>query len=803
MATTSSESGKWVGKPMKRKEDERLVIGKGNYTADVSLPGMLHVALLRSPYAHANIVSIDTREAEALPGVVAVVSGQELARQTEPFVVVFPSKMVDYPMAVTKARYVGEPVVAVAAVDRYVAEDALELIRVEYEPLPAVVDVEKACDADAPVIHEEHGSNLGWQDVFTYGDPGKAFEQADVVVSERFHFHRFSSTPIETFAAAAQYDEGSKVLTVWSNLQTPMFRHSGLANALRIPSHQLRLIMPDIGGGFGIKCAVSQYLLITGFLAMRTRRPVTYLEDAQEHLSGGAHGTERISYVQFAASKEGKILGMRFRSLDDEGAFIRPPEPTGVILWCHATTGVYEVENVEINCAAVITNKCPVAPNRGYGRMQHQFTIERMMDMVADKLGMDRTEIRRLNHIPVEKMPWTGPSGVLYDSGDYRAALDKLKNLVDYQGWRQRQAAARKEGRLIGLGIVNLIDPGASNLGEMTLFNPMFRASAAAEAASMRMDTSGNVTVALGSVPQGQGHETVTAQMVADELGITPDNVFVRPGFDNTTHPYAGGSGTYGSRFCAVGSGAVVGAARKIRGKIQRLASRLLEAKPEDIELANGRVFVKGVPQKGMPIAQIAAISYFNPVMMSGEDEGGLEATCTYNYPKANMMDEKKRVNGASTYSNAAHCAVVEVNEHTGQIKVLDYVSVHDSGTLVNPAIVDGQLHGGIVHSLGAALYEEFVYDENGQLLTGSYMDYLLPRATEIPPIKVSHMCSPSPFTALGAKGMGEGGGPVPALLASAVEDALKPLAIRITSSHLAPEKILSLIEAARERAAA
>ncbi|OGQ84044.1 MAG: hypothetical protein A3F90_14745 [Deltaproteobacteria bacterium RIFCSPLOWO2_12_FULL_60_19] len=791
---------RWFGTPVKRKEDPRLLTGRGHYVADISLPRTVHCALLRSPHAHARIHRIDVSKAQALPGVVLTLTGEELAQATNPLPSVFslgnkPAPFLDYPMAVKKVRYAGEPVAAVVATDRYLAEDALELIDVEYEPLPAVTDVEEATRPGAPLLFEEMGTNVTWHGTFPYGEVERAFREADRIVKRRLYFHRYSSTPMETFGGIASYDPPSQLLTIYSNLQIPAMLHPFMSYSLKIPGNRLRQVTGDIGGGFGIKCAVYANMIILGVLSMRLGRPVKWIEDRHEHLLGSAHGTERAAYVEAAVKNDGTFLGVKIKSYDNDGGYMRFPEPVGVILWSHVVQGCYRFRDILMDCYAVVTNKCPVTPNRGYGRMQHQFFLERMMNIVARELGQDPVEIRLKNFIRPGEFPYEATNGSVYDSGDYAEALKQaLERIGGYEHWRAEQKKARAEGRYIGIGVATIMDPGASNLGEMSMIDPDIRSSTAGEAATIKIDATGAVTVALGSVPQGQGHETTSAQIVADELGVSVDEVVVLTGFDTATHPYCGSSGTYASRYAGTATGALKGAAQKLRERIFKIAAQFLEARQEDLELAEGKVFVRGAPQRGMALRDIAGIALYNPAALPEGVEPGLEATCNYNFPLANQMDAKFRANYASTYANAAHAVAIEVDVETGEVKILKYAVVHDAGNLINPSIADGQIHGGVAHSLGAALYEEFAYDENGQLLTSSFMDYLCPKATDVPPMSVGHLCSPSPFTPYGVKGMGEGSGPIPALLGNAIEDALAPLGVEVDGSHFSPQNVMAMI---------
>ena len=794
-----------IGERVKRREDRRLLTGKGQYMADLEVPGMLHVAFLRSPHAHARIKSIDTTGALKVPGAVAVFTGADLKKNLDPLTSWYdfagkhpPTEGQDYPMAVDKVRYVGEPVALVVASDRYVAEDAAEEIQIDYEVLPTVVDAEEAMKEGAPLLFENAGTNLYWQGSFRYGDVDRAFVEADLVVKDRLYFHRFSSTPLEGYSILASYQSVDHSVTIWGNFQAPAIYRQRIARSLNIPMNRVRLITPsDVGGGFGLKMPLHPWAILLGFVSMKVDKPVKWVEDRLEHLAASHHGTEQISYAELAAKKDGTILGLRAKIIQDEGGYVHMPEPLGMVEWSHIPQGCYRFRNIAMECYAVLTNKCPIAPNRGYGRMQHQFLLERMIDRVARELKMDPVQVRLKNFIQPEEFPYESTNGALYDSGNYPECVRKAKENLGWEEWRKKQEEARQESRYIGLGLVSIMDPGATNMAMVSLFDKDIKMSTTGEAISLTIDASGTVTARLGS--WGQGHETTCAQMLSHELGIPFDDIYVVPGIDTATHPMCSTSGTYASRFIAMASGAVQGAAGKLKEKMVQITAHLWRENPTNVEFRDGKAIHKNNPTKAIPLAQLAAMATYAPAKLPPGMEPGLEATYIYNYPKATEMDDNFRANFASTYANVVHAVAIEVEPGTGQYKILKYVVVHDAGTLINPMIVDGQVHGAVAHSLGAAMLEEFVYDKRGQLLSGTDSDYMCPRATEIPDIHVEHVITPSPFTAYGVKGMGEGSGPVPALLAQALEDALKPLGeFRITWSRHTPEKVFGLIHGQR-----
>ena len=793
----------WIGTSLKRKEDPSLLTGRGSYVDDVRLPGMLHAAILGSPHPHARIKSIDIGEALKLPGVAAVLTGRDVARRILPFTSFVGGPAIDFGIAVDKTRYVGEPVVLVAATDRYTAEDARDLIRVEYEPLPAAVDAEAALAPGAPLLYEAMGSNLFWRRAFTYGDPDGAFQQAEVVVKDRFYFHRYSSTPIETCGVVASYDLARDSLTFWDNNQLPMRVAPFVSLMLKMPSSRVRFIEGNIGGGYGNKALIFAYNVLVGLLSKEAGRPVKWIADRREDLTAASiHCANVLTEAEFALKRDGTILGMRLNVIQDFGSFLKRPEPINILRAFQSFTGCYRIPNVLIDAHAVVTNKCPTGPNRGYGLHQHYFVLERMVDKAAKDLGLDPTEIRFRNFIQPQEMPHTAPNGCVYDSGDYPETLHRALEMIGYDEFRREQARLRQEGRYLGVGLATIVEPSASNAAVLSgllppgsrLLPPMF----SGEAAGVRLEASGKVVVALGTVPQGQGHETVAAQIVADELGLHPDDITVLTGFDSATHPHTDTSGTYASVFTAVGAPAILEAARKVREKLLAVAAHLLGAQPQELALEKGTVYVREAPEKAMPMDRIAFLAHnrsFPP-----DIDTSLEATHIYQVPFFEEPDEELRGRLATTYANSAHAAVVEVDPGTGEVKVRRYVVVHDCGRMLNPMIVDGQIHGGVAHGLGGALYEEHIYDEKGQYLTATFMDYPPPYATEIPEMEVAHLESPSPFTPLGAKGMGEGGSmPVPALIANAVEDALAPLGVKVDRLPLTPGRVWGLMREAKQ----
>ncbi len=799
----------WIGKPVKRVEDARLLTGRGTYIDDHPPVGNLfHAAIVRSPHAHARIRGWDCTAARALDGVMGVVTGADVREHTKPFAVGVTAPVHYYCAATDKARFVGEPVAVVVATSRYVAEDAADLVRVDYEPLPAVVDPERALEPDAPVLHEAVGSNLANNRRLVYGDPDGAFREADVVLRERFRFPKYGSTPIETYGVVARWDAFDGVCTVWSNFMGPFIMHPLTARVLGLPENRLRFIVPpDIGGSFGIKSLLYPYIALIALAAKLTGVAVKWIEDRHEHLLASSTGTDRVAYRELAARRDGTILGMRYRWLDNVGGYIRSPEPGCSFRPTGNFVGPYRVQHLEVDASTVMTNKSLTGPNRGYACGHLYFETEGMVDRLADELGMDPAEVRRRNLIGPGAMPYRTPTGGLYDSGDYPKAFDKALELARYDELRREQARARAAGRYFGVGLAVAVDPSVSNMGYVaTALDPQFRAkpeylpkSGAVDAATVKVDPLGRVTAILGTTPQGQGHQTVVSQIVADELGLTPADVTVVDEMDTFTRVWSISSGTYSSRFGSVGTSAAALAARKLKAKLVEYAAHLMDLPAASLEFRDGAVRPRSGKGPSYTVKDLAGRAHWHATSLPDGMEPGLQATAVFGFDVAQPVDAEDRVNSSNTYGFIAEVMAVEVDPATAAIRILRYVTVHDAGTIINPMIAEGQIYGGALHGLGGALYEELAYDEDGQCLTGTFMDYLVPTASEAPTIEIAHVVSPSPLTPLGSKGLGESSSmTVPAVIANAVSDALRPLGVRITELPMTPSSLWALIQKAR-----
>ena len=777
----SGDGKKWVGKSVPRKEEERLLRGLGKFADDIKLGEMLSLRFVRSPYAHAKIVSIDTSQAEAVSGVVCVLTGSEIASQTHPFIEIAPDaggKIRDFPMATSKVRYQGEPVAAVVAVSPRVADDGAELIQVDYEALEPVVDAEQGL-TDASILHDEAGTNKVWSGVFEYGDVEKAFrEAASVVDIDRMHFHRFSSTPLENNVVIGQWDPKDERIYYWCNNSFPSFAIQFLAAHLGVHIDRIRVQTFDIGGSFGIKITSYPQMAVCALASKKAGgRPVKWVETRSEHMTSSAHGNERtFRDTRVALDKDGVITAITSRHIDDCGAYPRY-EPLGCVIWSQVFPGVYRFKNARIEFSQSVTNKCPVGPNRGYSRMQHLWFLERVVDVCAHELGIPADQMRLRNYIRPEEFPYTTPNGCIYDSGNYPKMLELAKSLLGWDTWKKKQSEARKEGRMIGIGIGTTLDSGTNNFGQSQIVNPGAPFSGNSQGANCKLDIYGEVVVAVGSCPQGQGHETTAAQVVADVLNISPDLITVRTGFDTERNVHTGFSGTYASQFAVSGLSAVHGAAQKLKAEMTRLGAYVLETKPEQIEFgmgAQGPELRSKTNGKTINYWGLANIVNVNSAVLSPElYDVTLNCRYIWRAPFKVPDTKKKYGNLTMTYASQLHIAVVEVDGDTLVPKILDYVAVDDCGTVINPGIVEGQVYGATAHGIGAALLENCVYDAVGNMLTSTFSDYIPITAMNMPMVKYGHIETPSPHSYSGAKGMGEGGAAPIHTISAALQDAL------------------------------
>lgn len=720
-----------------------------------------------------------------MPGVSAVLNGEDVSALARPLRAL--SNYETYmatdlpPLAVGKVRYVGEAVAVVVAQNRYLAEDAAELVRVEYEPLDAVVDAERALEPDSPRVFDEQPGNCFVVREIDAGDVDAAFREADVIVRETFRTQRQAGIPLETRGCIAEYDPARQELTFRSSNQVPHILRSSLAECLSMPEHRIRVIAPDVGGGFGIKGNVYPEEIVVAALAIQLQRPVGWVEDRREHFYASAHARDHVHHVEVAARKDGAILGLRATAIVDSGAYSVYPftctiEPRQVTT---SLTGLYKIQNYSARAFAVATNKAPAGPYRGVARPSVYFTLERAVDEIARQLNLDPADVRLRNYVQPDEFPYTSAGGLVFDSGSYVESLRRLLEMLDYEQLRGEQRRLWEHGRYLGIGLCCFNEQTGVGAGAGSRRGS--HVNMGYEPVTVRFDPSGRVTVYAATFSHGQGHETTLAQLAADELGVPLSDIAVVQG-DTTSVPY--GFGTFASRSAVLAGGATIKAATTVRDKVCRIAAHWLEASPQDLELEGGRVRVRGASERSVTIREVARAAYLESHRLPADEEPGLEATERYTGPP-----------GTGTYSNAAHAAVVEVDTETGVISLLRYLAVEDCGKVINPLIVEGQVVGGVAQGIGGAMYEHLVYDEQGQLLTTAFLDYLVPTANEIPTIELDHLETPSPFTIGGIKGMGESGTVGPgAAIANAVTDALAPFGVRVTSLPLDPQRVWALI---------
>ena len=763
-----------VGARVKRREDPRLVRGLAHYVDDVRLPDTLHVAILRSPHAHARIRSIRVEEASKAPGVVSVVTGIDIRDSIGPVPVVAQNPTLRVPLhtvlAVDKVCYVGDGVAAVVAQDSYAAQDALDLIQVDYEPLPVVSDPEKALAPGSPVIHSEWPDNVAFRWTLKQGNLAKAFRDAYRIVKQHLVHQRLAPIAIEGRGVLARYLPGEKELTVWSSTQIPHLLKTQLSIMLRQPENLVRVIAPEVGGAFGSKLNVYAEEALVAYLSRTLNRPVKWIEERRENFQATIHGRGQVGDVEIAVKKDGTILGLQYRAIADIGAYhqlLTPgiPPLTGLML-----SGAYKIPCISMEVTGVFTNKMSTDAYRGAGRPEATYVVERIIDRVAQELGIDPVKIRQKNFPQRRDFPFKTATGLIYDSGNYRAALSKALKLAGYEKLRREQKRLRKQGRYLGIGLSTYVE--ISGMGPSSAMP-----AGGWESGTVRVEPTGKVTVLTGTSPHGQGQETSFAQIVADELGVDLDDITVVHG---DTAVVTSGIGTFGSRATAVGGTAVLQAATKVKEKARKIAANILEANPVDLVFSGGKFAVKGVPKKGITIQQIALEAHL-ATNLPKRMEPGLSATSVFE--PSNF-----------TFPFGTHICVVEVDPKSGEVTVKKYIAVDDCGKVINPLLVDGQIHGGIAQGIGQALWEGVVYDENGQLLTGSLMDYALPKAKDLPRLELARTETPTPVNPLGAKGVGESGtiGSTPAVV-NAVVDALAPFGVVHIDMPLMPEKIWRL----------
>jgi carbon-monoxide dehydrogenase large subunit len=787
-----------IGARVARSEDPRFLRGRASFVDDVRPAGVLHAAVLRSPHARARLLRIDPAPARAVPGVHLVLTAPDLGELNRPGPLLIPHPALadprtQRPLAAGHVRFAGEAVAFVVADSRYRAEDAAALIDVEYEPLPAAVDPVAALAPGAPLVHDDVPGNRAARFPQVVGDPDGAFRRAARILSEQLVIERSCGSPIEGRGVVAEWEPRAGLLRVWDSTQAPLTIKNGLARMFGLPEFRVEVIAPDTGGGFGTKIMLfyPEEILVP-LAAQRLGRPVKWIEDRHEHLLAANQERGQIHHVEVAVDGEGRILALRDRFIHDAGAYT----PYGMVVPCITATqlpGPYRLRHYHVEFEVAYTNRVPVSPYRGAGRPHGVFAMERMIGLIAREFGLAPAEVRRRNLIQPHEFPWDvgltfqdgGPTR--YDSGDYPAGLDAALDLIGARDFPAHQAEARRAGRYLGLGVACYV--------EGTGIGPY-------EGAHVRVEPSGKVLVATGLTTQGQGHQTTFAQIAAAALGCAPTDVTVITG---DSRAFNWGAGTFASRGLVTSGNAIHAAALDVRAKILRLAADLLEVSPADLEIADGAVRVRGVPGQALTLGALATVA--NPIRYAYGKEAS-EAALRLVKPRAGAVLAPGEAPGLeaygyhapaqATFASGCHAVIVEVDVETGEVRILRYAVQHDCGTIVNPTIVEGQIRGGVAQGIGGALYEKLACDGDGQPLTASYMDFLLPTAMEIPSVEIAHIETPSPLNPLGIKGVGEAGAiPGPALLAEAIDDALTPLGVRIREMPLSPSRLLELIRAA------
>jgi carbon-monoxide dehydrogenase large subunit len=771
----------YLGKPLRRREDRRLVRGRGRFLDDIEIPGMAYCGFVRSMFGSAELSRINTEAAAELAGVLAVVTAAELELEVET-VPHLPDQMTPHQPVLADGfvRYAGEPIAAVVVTRPELLEEACELVEVEYEPLAAVTDPEAALHDAGPLVHPDLGTNR----CFTYqvggGDTEQAFAAAEVLIHHRQRINRVTASPLEGRGVVAALDPSDETLTVWASTQIPFAQRELFAAAAGMPEHRVRVVVPDLGGAFGQKLNTYREELVCVALATRLSVPLKWAEDRTENFQGGCHARDQVQEVELAARADGTITGLRYRIVADVGAYLQTQTTAVPALTGLLAPGAYAIPTVSGSVTGVFTNKTPTDAYRGAGKPEATFLIERMLDLLAAKLSLDPAEVRRRNLIGAEAFPYRTATGMEYDSGDYGKVLRRALELSDYQGLRRQQQEALRDGRLLGIGLSTYVE--LASFGPSDACARLFGMEAAGfETASIRFLASGKVLVFSGSIPSGQGHATAWAQIVADDLQVPIEDVEVRFG---DTDAISYGVGTFGSRSAVIGGTALRACTDKIRAKARLLAAHWLEASPEDLELRNGRFEAVGSPRTGLALSEIARAAYLGQNFPPGL-EPGLEATSYFDPPNF-------------TFPFGAHVAVVEIDPETFAVKVLRYFAVDDYGNVINPMIVEGQLHGGIAQGIGQALWEEVRYDSDGQLQTPTYLEYTLPSCDVLPPVESALEFTPSPVNPLGLKGCGESGATgAPAAIVNAVIDALRGHGVSHIDMPITPEKIWRALEEA------
>jgi len=794
----------WLGLSVERIEDATLLLGRGQYTDDLPVrAGTLHAAVLRSPHAHAEILAIDAAKAKARPGVLAVLTGREIKQDSDPFLIVLRQPMDQWSLAIDRVRFVGEAVALVVAEDRYIAEDALDDIAVEYRKLPAVVDPLAALEKNAPLVHPAVGSNVPSDRHFTYGNPDAKFAEADRVVSLTIDYPRNSQTPLEGYVVVADYQPGEGVYDVLCNFQGPFTVHPVMSKALRCQGAQLRIRTPAYsGGGFGVKQAIFPYVVLMCIASKRTGRPVKWVEDRFEHLTAAIAAPNRVIRAQAAVKNDGTVTAFRFEQIDDYGAYLRPPMPGPLYRQHGIMTGAYAVKDMSITNQLVMTNKTPSGMVRGFGGPQIYFGLERLMHRVAVELGLDPLDLIRKNLIPAGSFPYRAPAGALIDSGDYQTAIAMAERDGGLAELRRRREQARADDRLYGIGFAAVVEPAQSNMGYLSTIVPVEERRKAGPKggnvayATVHVDCLGAVSVTADSLPQGQGHATILAQIVAEQLGLDPHDIRCNMERDTQRDPWSIATGNYSSRFSSSTVVAAQQAATRVRSKLAQIASTTLNVSADQVAFGNGKAFARDNPDNNIRFSRLAGTAHWSPSELPMGMAPGISETASYSAPQLEPPNDADQINTSLTYGFVFDFCGVEIDRDTGAVRIDKYVTLHDAGKLLNPLLAEGQVLGSFAWGVGCALLEEFVYSPDGSFMSGTFADYLCPTACEIPRPVILHMESPSPFNPLGAKGIAEGNCmSTPVCIANAVADAISVKNVKLPLTPARVKELMGLTE--------
>ena len=779
-------SSNHLGKTCQRVEDSALLKGDGRYIDDLPLPvGTLYAAVVRSPIAHGKIVSVDVTKALAISGVRAVLTIEDVQAWSNSLVVAVKTPMRQWALAIDYVRYVGEPIALVIAESRALAEDGVESVLLNIQPLPAVVDVDHAIQHDSIILHHEIGSNCVSDRSFSYGDADHAFQQAAHVVEIDIRYPRNSCTPIETSGVVAQWRSGDESYEVTSNFMGPFSLHVVIAAALKIPGTKLRHhVPPDSGGSFGVKQSVLPYIILCCLASRKAGAPVKFIEDRLEHLQAATSATSRHTHLRAAVDTNGKILALDYDQIEDCGAYLRAPEPATLYRMHGCVTGPYQIQNLKIRNRVVLINKTPTGLVRGFGGPQVYFALERLIHKIAKQLGKSHQEIAALNYVQKNQFPYRAAAGALLDSGDYQQALATLEASTEFKKILEKKVQARQQGRYYGIGIASIVEPSISNMGYITtVLTSEQRAKAgpkngAITSATVSVDPSGNIAANIASAPAGQGHQTVIGQLLADVFGVSPTQIQVHVDFDTAKDAWSIAAGNYSSRFAGAVAGTVFLAAEKLKSRIAAYAAHVHKVNPEQLIFKNGHIAVKGQEDQGILFSRICGNFHWSPGLvqeaLGKEVTLALQETQFWSADVLEAPDKQDRINTSVAYGFALDACGIEIDPETCAVKIDQYITVHDAGRILNPALADGQVYGAFSQALGAALLEEFVYSSDGNFLSGTFADYRLPTASDVVVPKIYHQETHSPFTPLGAKGIGEGNSmSTPVCIANAIADAL------------------------------